>query len=283
MCRMMSLTYEQHERLLQSIKRPLRQLSIYNRATREATFELYRPHFSTLEKLDLMCYNGNTSTAAIQVLSSCPNLKSFLANGVHAQDILNTEEGNRPWVCHGLEELGIFIDMGFENNGPYRRFTNGELYQCRAVFKRLATFKQLRSLDTLSYPVTSGVITMSRNHTENLVGHTLVPLPFRLGAGLDELAGLSQLVDVRFWAGSHAIFKKEIVWMLDHWKRLRNIGAGQTTGVERYDTPDELSRRTGIASLLNVRDISTHGAGAWRHAGWERVEDILEDCCGEFS
>jgi hypothetical protein len=96
-----------------------------------------------LEKLDLRRYNGNTSTAAIQVLSSCPNLKSFLAKGVHAQDILNTEEGNRPWVCHGLKELGIFIDMGFENNGSYRRFTDDELNQCQAIFRRLATFKQL--------------------------------------------------------------------------------------------------------------------------------------------
>ncbi|KAG0206220.1 hypothetical protein BGX31_002823, partial [Mortierella sp. GBA43] len=145
-----NLKHEMYERLLRSIKRPLRQLSAYNRETTAETFELYRPHFGTLEKLDLRWYNGNTSTAAIQVLSSCPNLKSFLAKGVHAQDILNTEEGNRPWVCHGLKELGIFIDMGFENNGSYRRFTDDELNQCQAIFRRLATFKQLRSLDMLS-------------------------------------------------------------------------------------------------------------------------------------
>ncbi|KAI8345236.1 hypothetical protein B0O80DRAFT_474690 [Mortierella sp. GBAus27b] len=277
---MVNLTYKEHERFLQSTRQPLRQLSIYNRSTREATFELYRPHFGTLEKLDLRWYNGNTSAAAIQVLSSCPNLKSFLTKGVNAQDILNTE-GNRPWVCHGLEELGIFIDMGFENNGPYRRFTDDELNQCRTVFKRLAMFKQLRSLDLLSYPVASGMVMMPYNHPQNHVWHTLVPLPFRLVAGLDELAGLRQLVDVRFWAGSHAIFKKEIVWMVDHWRRLRNIGAGQTTVVERYVTPEEASWRIGITPLLRERGISTHGSCTRRHVDWERVHDILEDCCGE--
>ncbi|KAI8345234.1 hypothetical protein B0O80DRAFT_474686 [Mortierella sp. GBAus27b] len=276
--RMVDMTYQEHERFLQSTRRPLRQLSLYSMITRAITFELYRPHFETLEKLDLTRYDGATSAVAIQVLSSCPNLKSLMAKDLNAQDIL--KEGNRPWVCRGLEELTIFIHMGFGRHGLYRRLTDEELDQSRAIFKRLATFKQLRSLDMLSYPI-SRMLRLPYHHPDNGEWLSITPFHFRLQAGLDELAGLNQLVDVRFWAGSHAIFKKEIVWMVDHWKRLRNMGAGQTTIVEQHVTPGEASWRIGITPLLHERGISTHGSCTRGHVEWETVCDSLEDCCGE--
>ena len=46
----------------------------------------------------------------------------------------------------------------------------------------------------------------------------LAPLPLRLKAGLDLMAGSTKLKNVAFWGRKEAVHMKELEWMVQHWK-----------------------------------------------------------------
>ncbi|KAF8930077.1 hypothetical protein BGZ58_008475 [Dissophora ornata] len=213
------ISNESHCRLLRAAKKPLRRIDASTIGVEETTYNLLRSrHFATIEIIDFFNANFVKQEWINEVLTSCPNLQKFRAKSIRAQDMLRS-----PWVCLGLQRLVVFIDMGFPDHGSYRKLTEEELGQCRAVYKQLAALKELRVLDTLtSYgPLCaySGVVYNDPSHPR----HLLVPLPVRLEAGLDLLATSKKLEMVLFWGGRHVVHKKTLIWMVDNWKLLKYL------------------------------------------------------------
>jgi hypothetical protein len=77
-------------------------------------------------------------------------------------------------------------------------------------------------------------------------------LEFRMENGLEQLATLQQITSLEFSEGSNngeyfpQLGKDEIVWMVAHWKKLKNL-----TGELNYDH-DEDSRLKTVLELLGV-------------------------------
>jgi len=274
-----SVTDDQIRGILLASKQRLRRLEISQSSMTLETFDIYRTrHFSTLETINITRCQGNTSTWTIEILTSCPSLRVLRTSKLHAEDILGS---NKPWICHGLQELVVFIDMGFPNRGPYRRFTEDELGKCRAVFKQLAILNELQILDMLNtYPPF-----LSHEFTafgrKPLLGDHLVPLPLRLKAGLDMLKMLSKLRTITFWSGRHDMPMKELNWMVRHWRGLEYIAGGWVVL--------SLSIGNGMNYKVHLEERATflrgHGIGTTMprylfYKLWDRVADDYQDCCG---
>ncbi|KAF9199259.1 hypothetical protein BGZ49_010653 [Haplosporangium sp. Z 27] len=211
-----SLADDSLSRILQAAKKPFRRLDFSFSNIQPSTFQLLRErHFSTIRKISLMNHSRHKRRWAIDVLTSCPLLEIFKVDDVTAQEI--SESG--PWICKGLKKLVAFIDMGFKDNANNRRLTPEELEQCHEVYSRLAWLKELQVLDMLNSYIGANIAAREQMRT-------LVPLPVRLKAGLGQLAGLIKIKDICFWNGRQAIHKKELVWMIDHWKRFKSITCG---------------------------------------------------------
>lgn len=272
------VTDDQFRGILLASKQPLRKLVVHRYSMTPKTYDIYRTrHFCALESVDLSCGSEGTSERIIEILTLCPNLHQLKAFALHAEDILNN---NEPWICHHLQEMVVFIDMGFPNQGPYRRFTEEEIDKCRAVFKRLAMLKELQVLDMLSaYPHTSsiyGTLPALEDH--------LVPLPLRLKAGLDILKGLRKLRKVGFWAGRHEMPMKELSWMVQHWKRLEELNGGWVVMSKPVGgVPNKCIWKGEQTAWLKERHISTEGSRYQLYQEWDdEVNDCedCEDCCG---
>src|SRR5690606_14580944 len=125
--------------------RPLRRLVVSKRVISTTDFNIYkRYHFDTLERIDISFNVGSIGAWTVQVLTSCPSLQRFKSRIITAQEIIDSGT----WVCRGLQKFSVMIDMNFEGDcAPHRKFTEHELDQCRAVFKKLASLKNLRVLD----------------------------------------------------------------------------------------------------------------------------------------
>ncbi|KAI7832701.1 hypothetical protein BC939DRAFT_498101 [Gamsiella multidivaricata] len=263
-----------HRELLQSSPRPLRRLEVEHYTVSLETFDVLRTrHFATLEFVDLLYSTERHERWAIEVLNFCPGLKKTTARIITAQDILNS----RPWACKGLQKWQICIDMEFRDNGPFRRFTVEELQLCRAVYKRLAIFKQLQVLDMLA--TFYQACTSYDSGSPRRLRHLLVPLPMRLRAGLDLLAGLTNLKEVGFWGGRYEVCMKELVWMVERWKRLKRLGGGCLLAIYE-DSYDKYLLSRKLSEWLNQRGITTDKSYHLLILAEEPGYDGFEDCCG---
>ncbi|KAG0259010.1 hypothetical protein BGZ95_004822, partial [Linnemannia exigua] len=54
------------------------------------------------------------SLGAVQVLASCPGLKSVAADSIHASDVLDGD----PWVCLDLQSWTVFVDLSVSSSLP---------------------------------------------------------------------------------------------------------------------------------------------------------------------
>ncbi|KAF9396408.1 hypothetical protein BGX21_009540, partial [Mortierella sp. AD011] len=270
-------------RLYQRNRRSMRRLDVKTaEGILPSTFELLRNlHFETIQKIDLIYCEGNTSQWSIQILTSCPGLESFRAKGIKAQDILQASQ-QRPWACRGLRELTVFIDMGFQNNGPNRRFTPEELVQCRSIFRLLADLRELHTLDMLtSYAYACDPCNLNYHRDPHHPRHLLVPLPIRLKAGLDLMQNSTKLEKVWFWGGRQYLPKRELNWMVLNWKRLKNLAGG---GRIRLGAPKSLEDKyiwaKPLQNWLNELGISTLGTRYEQYAENMSSPEKYEDCCG---
>ncbi|KAG0226495.1 hypothetical protein B0O80DRAFT_247339 [Mortierella sp. GBAus27b] len=275
------ITDAEYRRMLQASKRPLRRLELTRASMGPETYDVLRTgHFSVLETIDLLNCTEETSQWTVQVLTSCPGLRRIKAKFLKAKDVL---QSNKPWVCHGLQEFELFIDMGFSDRGPYRRLTEEELGQCRAIFTHLAGLKELRVLEMLStYPFASWVSNVFIGNKSSLRTH-LVSLPFRLQAGLGLLAGLTKLQKVGFWSGRHETPMKELQWMVQHWTRLEYLASGcvvLTTGPAHLIPVNECAWSGQQTQWLQERMISTSGSRYQIYEEWDEELGEYEDCCG---
>lgn len=247
---------EKYRYLLQEFKRPLRRLDIKLNMMETTTFQLIRTHhFATLESIDLTHGSRDTSDWTIQALTSCPGLRKLKSVVIHVQDML---ESDLPWVCHGLQKLDVFMDMGFPNKEPTRRFTEKELEQCRRVYKRLAGLKELRVMDFLA----GYMETCSKgNIPYNNPYVSPISLPLRLDGGLDLLAHCTKIERLRFWGGSEPVDQLELNWMTDHWKELNLLcGAWALPSGTGYDVYDKYFWEGNVKEWLNERGIRTDGS-----------------------
>ncbi|KAF9430164.1 hypothetical protein BGZ76_000943 [Entomortierella beljakovae] len=205
-------------RVLQSSKVSLRRLTYGLYSMEPRSYEILRErHFSTIGNIDLSVCDDSKVSWIIEILTSCPCLEIFQAKSISAQQILDAGS----FVCLNLERLTIFIDMEFLDNAPNRRFTEEEFEICRKVYQRLAIFKGLKKLDMLHSFIWLRASCSIRNPRHPMF--TLVPLPFRLKAGLDELSSLKELREFCFWAGSRPIQMEELIWVTENWINLTTL------------------------------------------------------------
>ncbi|KAG0362095.1 hypothetical protein BGZ54_008768 [Gamsiella multidivaricata] len=270
-------TDEQYTQFLRAAKIPLRCLNLCVAWTQTEAFDLLKAHhFSTLETIIIYNREEVSNDWALEVLTSCPNLKLLKANVLHAQQFL---KNMKPWVCLGLQELDVFINMGFPDNAPNRRLTEEEHRQCRAVFKQLATLRELRNLDMLIlYPClyTNGQPISGSNHPQ----YSLTALPMRLEAGLDELASLRRLQKISFWGGKHVVHRRELVWMVDHMKALKAIrGAWRTAPGKTHFVQDNFLRAGRHHKWLAERGINTDGCQIFERDENELDKQSCGECC----
>ncbi|KAF9355189.1 hypothetical protein BGX26_006869 [Mortierella sp. AD094] len=217
------VTNRDFARILRSAKQPFRRFDVHIDQIQPTTFDLLRKdHFTTIQTIDLTSCDESRGDWVIEVLTSCPALQVIKAKIITKQEIINAN----PWVCLGLRHFAVYIDIGAPENGVNSRFTKEEMQQCRFIFEQLGRLKELRVLDMLTpfIPTRSSTLQQYNNPRSELFFPTSLPL--RLKAGLGLLWGLTKLEKVCFWAGVHATPKKELVWMVDHWKRLKQLMGG---------------------------------------------------------
>lgn len=182
-----------------------------------------RPQFTSLRVLDMMRCPTVSGAMVQDVLSSCPSLVTIKADVIHAQDI----HQGKPWVCLGLKNWTIFINtllpcsagdsapalpldvsapVGQQGGSADSSFDREVLQQ--TVFRRLGMLTSLEVLDLDRYsPV------RSRSASE-----CVVPLDWRLEAGLNQLSGLKKLSSISFMSDQTMNMSKSAVWwMLKQW------------------------------------------------------------------
>ncbi|KAF9991163.1 hypothetical protein BGZ75_004648 [Mortierella antarctica] len=192
----------------------------------EAGYQLVRslrPQFTSLRMLDMMRCPTVSGAMVQDVLSSCPNLVTIKADVIHAQDI---QEG-KPWICLGLKHWTIFINtlppfsagdsvpaLTPDSSAPLEQ-QGGSAHSAydrealqHAVFQHLGMLTSLEVMDLDRYfPL--------RSRTAS--GY-VVPLDWRLEAGLDRLSGLKRLSSISFMSDQTMNMSKSAVWwMLKQW------------------------------------------------------------------
>ncbi|KAF9355216.1 hypothetical protein BGX26_006834 [Mortierella sp. AD094] len=233
-------------KLLQAAKKPFRRLDFGYSKMQPETFELFRQsHFSTIQRINLLNFKRLKRNWVVQVLASCPSLECFRADEIGTREILESE----PWVCKRLRVFRVFIYVDISDSGYNRKFTREELQQFRAVYRRLAFLKELKELDML--PTYTRAMMAAQAE-----GHTLVPLPLCLKAGLGQLSELTKLEKISFWSGKQATFKEELVWMVDCWKRLKNFtGAWYVRPNATMDSQDRFATSDKLKMWMREQRI----------------------------
>ncbi|KAG0011777.1 hypothetical protein BGZ80_000429 [Entomortierella chlamydospora] len=270
-------TDESYRQMLQAFRKPIRRFEVNNSGIQQETFNVLRTqHFITLESFDCINSLANTSPWVIEVLTSCPGLQRLRAKIVNARDIT----ASKTWICRGLEEITVFIDMGFPNNGSFRRFTEEEFETCRSIFRRLADFKRLKVLDMLSSHHWASLSPTTPLDSADHLRNIIVPLPLRLKAGLDHLANSTNLEKVCFFGGRNTVRMKELTWIVDHWKNLESLkGRWQVV----RGTADSIQDKYFWTGKLRawLKDHGIDATGSWYELynlnTW--VGTNYEDCC----
>jgi len=251
---------DQYCDLLKACRRPLRRFDIRREPMGDATFEVLRVFQSAaIEMIDLSDGPKDTSVITVEILTSFPALRILKARTVRARDIIDND---RSWVCLGLQELVVFIDMEFPDDANNRRFTKEEIEQCRSVFVWISALRELRVLDMLSplnvKHVVSDVPVTDPRHWRN----RMVPLPLRLQAGLDLLDTLLKLKTVAFYGGKHEVHMKDLEWITKHWRSLKNLQGWWWIRRGTANTARHKYLWSGYQKFwLDIRGISSGGSG----------------------
>ncbi|KAK3810173.1 MAG: hypothetical protein J3Q66DRAFT_64104 [Benniella sp.] len=162
------------------------------------TMDLLRQHFSNLATLD-MDFNiwPSPNPIAQEILSSCPLLERCVIHHIDATAIAK----GKPWVCSRLRTL--FMDLQFDP------LTISDIQP--RVFEQIARLCRLEYLR-----LWGGRASASRRVVSFSVD-------LRLQNGLDKLSTLRSLRVIEFRGSTQKMGKKEIVWMLEHWRSLEMI------------------------------------------------------------
>ncbi|KAF9105961.1 hypothetical protein BGX27_009392 [Mortierella sp. AM989] len=159
-----------------------------------------RPHFRYLRDLNIS-YLPTSGSTIIEILTSCPHLRSFSADILAAQDVLNSG----PWVCkESLKSLELFFEIS-----PLCSEDEQQQQQL-LILERLSELKNLERLDL----------------TNKLSLETDLPktLDLRLEKGLGRLATLKHIREFTFYNTPQYMSYREIYWMVEYWEDLQKIG-----------------------------------------------------------
>lgn len=185
--------------LLGSISGSLERLSFTNH-----TFESVEPlrilidrHAHSLTELSLFLTNV-PSRANQLMMVSLPNLVNLRLGALEARDTLDAEQGE--WACLRLQSLWILI-CGLD----------GEIATGARVYAKLARLTRLKELS------------LGPRNQAMALNVTKPFLSVRLHAGLGQLSALRMLETFVFIGMGYDIGEAEVVWMVEHWRRLRRI------------------------------------------------------------
>ncbi|KAG0327111.1 hypothetical protein BGZ99_008326 [Dissophora globulifera] len=193
------------------------------------------PLCNTLETLDLGACRDVSSDMAQMLLSHCPNLRHFTADRISINDIAEGIEGHgEGWVCNGLRELEIHVDLYGTNS---RISSDMMSFWQHAAYTQLGRLTELRILNLTfaSKAPPGGVI----NRT----------LDLRLKAGLNILSKLKCLEELSFLHDPlQRMGVDEAIWMIEQWPKLHSL-------VGRLSDDKKLRRR--VKAMLSSRHIIT--------------------------
>ncbi|KAF9357952.1 hypothetical protein BGX34_009136, partial [Mortierella sp. NVP85] len=234
------MSQEDYISILQATQRAFKVLDLKIQFLPPDLFDLLRQsHFKALTKVDL--FSAVAIPQCVQeVLESCPLLEHLAAKFITAQDIIN----GKPWVCLGLKEFKVMINMGFgriklDRGAKRPKFTESEQGLCRAVFGQLGRLEQLRVLDL-------------RRHYWFTDMRGYFPLPLELRLGLGQLSRLEDIEVIGFH-GSQDLRIPDVTWMLQSWPYLVVVYGDQLSGKRSGLFQHEHLRNHKLVSMLNSR------------------------------
>ncbi|KAF9953944.1 hypothetical protein BGZ72_005049 [Mortierella alpina] len=232
-------------------------------------------HANTVEALDISGCVGVDSKMIQAILSTFLLLEVFIADKISVHDIM---EGD-PWVCRGLRELKIDIELGYakmdteaeadpevdgeawtmkRNNinwgsgswwnqkhiadNEIQRFEKDERQQI--VFERLSGLEMLEELNIIQ-------LKDRPSSTVEPLTVGMVPkiLDLRLINGLDRLRTLRRL-RCFYFAGPQEMSEIDVHWMAEHWKALSHI-SGQ------LNSDPTINKE--LAALFRTRRVFVYG------------------------
>ncbi|KAK3810179.1 MAG: hypothetical protein J3Q66DRAFT_373217 [Benniella sp.] len=182
--------------------------------------DLFRPHFSNLQNLNVCQATTFTSAMTQEVMSSCPLLTSFKGVTIDAIDITQ----GRPWTCLKLKllKLGFCFDPStIDRMQPL-------------VLDQLSRLTRLEDLEVYSW----------RQEPLNFQeGFDL-----RLEHGLGKLSTLRQLRILDLGDSKQNMGEQEVDWIIEHWKCLVRIYGRLNTMAPNVEK--------ALAERLNRHDIA---------------------------
>ncbi|KAG0327170.1 hypothetical protein BGZ99_008260 [Dissophora globulifera] len=218
------------------------------RAFGPRSYEILSHHFAILKRLDLAdCKSGAIVSMLQGIMSSCPQLEMLRWGRVDGRELIR----GGPWVCTGLRELAMTI-----------MFDRDEIDRVQPlVFERISQLKALKFLDFSGLP-TDTEWEQEYNEAQAMyhdrpldawyTSGSFIPfrktIDLRLGKGIEKLATLRSLQELRFVHTVQCLHEKEVDWMAKHWKQLKTVGG-------RPGRPDDFSRL--VVKMFRARGISS--------------------------
>ncbi|KAF9573865.1 hypothetical protein EC968_007822 [Mortierella alpina] len=265
--------------ILQHTRKPLKVMNIYHRGYMlylgEDTFRILKErHFQALQEVDFtfVCSELVQGSMLQDVLASCPSLEIVRALLLDAAAV---KEDKRPWLCLGLKEFIMSIDITTGLPEASRESVQEQrLEQSRAVYAQLARLKQLQYLSLQP--------TQTRRQTINKEC-----LCLRLKMGLDLLATLTRLEVIHLF-GNQDMDRNDVRWMVEHWESLRVVSGGLLNGnkVDKRAFRDKYLWDYELSKILNHQGVETpwsiYGDGYLneiRHLlgkGWPETDDFVD-------
>lgn len=210
----------------------------HNLRVREAAQRALAHHFQTLQELIVDDSSGFTEEYLVQVLSSCPNLRSLVTidneyyhkkvsfTSINADAFIDRDPstGNlRTWACEAsLKVLKVKIGgiprPDLIRRGIIQETHSGEGNQ-KLVCERLGRLVNLKTLWLGHNPKIHHEA--YRNGSDCEFQYDC--LEMTLESGLDKLSGLKMLRELSISGMMVNMRAKDVQWMAEHWKVLRRI------------------------------------------------------------
>ncbi|KAG0205142.1 hypothetical protein BGX28_003183 [Mortierella sp. GBA30] len=227
----------------------------------DTKIRLLSERFASMRVLDLKSCADVTGAMVQEILSSCSSLESISANSIHAHDIQQGE----PWVCLGLKEWTIFINLMPPFSRPLEIAQSSSVITSTTHTISTITAEQHKSMDVdkkhrLQQVVFERLGMLTRLELLDLDRYfglgmrkafeSVMPLDWRLEAGLDKLSGLSRVSTVRFWSAQRTNMSKDaIFWMLEHWHHLKTVEGRLGSSKVDHAELTKVLRQSGINVL----------------------------------
>ncbi|KAG0074798.1 hypothetical protein BGZ93_001149 [Podila epicladia] len=171
------------------------------------------------------------SNAVSELLRSCSDLRALEGEGLVISPMTIRDGG--AWVCHQLEVLHLDI-TGFADETSETHIDGSDEDERRIAlqhvsYDQLAQLTRLRSLDLsivclCNAPPHKRAEQCQRHRRQmKVIVGPLNTLQLTLLSGLDRLSSLSQLEELGIRDVEHCIRGKELLWMQEHWPRLKRI------------------------------------------------------------